>query len=92
LHPGSVAISAVQGAGVDALLTAASDRLRAVATVTELLIPYDRGDALAAVHREGELLSSSHKTDGIRIRARLGGASVGRLAEFVVERAGAVSR
>jgi len=92
LHPGSVAISAVQGAGVDALLTAASDRLRAVATVTELLIPYDRGDALAAVHREGELLSSSHETDGIRIRARLGGASVGRLAEFVVERAGAVSR
>jgi GTP-binding protein HflX len=82
----------VTGAGVDALLTAASDRLRAVATVTELLIPYDRGDVLAAVHREGELLSSSHEAGGIRIRARLSGASVGRLGEFVVEQAGAVSR
>jgi GTP-binding protein HflX len=92
LHPGSVAIAAVTGAGVDALLTAASDRLRAVATVTELLIPYDRGDVLAAVHREGELLSSSHEAGGIRIRARLSGASVGRLGEFVVEQAGAVSR
>jgi len=92
LHPGSVAISAATGEGIDTLLLAVSDRLRALSAVTELLIPYDRGDVLAAVHREGELLSSSHEAAGVRVRARLSGPSVGRLADFVVEPAGATTR
>ena len=87
-----MAVSAVTGDGIDGLLVATSDRLRAVSAVTELLIPYDRGDAVAAVHREGELLSTSHEAGGIRIRARLSGPSVGRLAEFVVERPAAAPR
>jgi hypothetical protein len=40
---------------------------------------------LAAVGREGEVLSSSYEDDGVRVRARLSDASVGRLAEFVVD-------
>jgi GTPase len=48
------------------------------------LIPYDRGDLLAAVHREGEVVSTVHETDGVRVRARLAEASAGRLAEFAV--------
>ena len=84
LHPGSVAMSAVSGRGIDDLLTAASDRLRALAIVTELLVPYDRGDVLASIHREGEVLSTAHADDGVRVRARLSRPSAGRLAEFVV--------
>jgi GTPase len=84
LHPGSVAIAAATGKGVDQLLTAISDRLRAVAVVTELLIPYGRGDVLAAVHREGEVVSSTHDGAGIRVRARLSPPSIGRLSSFVV--------
>jgi len=91
-HPGSVAISAVTGQGIEGLLIASSDRLRAVASVTELLIPYARGDALAAVHREGEILSTSNEDLGIRIRARLSRPSAGRLAEFVVDPAGMLRR
>ena len=53
-------------------------------TVIELLIPYDRGDLLAAVHREGEVLSTHHDDHGVRVRARLADASAGRLSEFVV--------
>jgi GTPase len=84
LHDGSVAISAATGRGIDDLLTAASDRLRALAIVTELLVPYDRGDVLAAIHREGEVLSTAHADAGVRVRARLSSPSAGRLAEFVV--------
>ena len=84
LHPGSVALSSTTGRGVDDLLTAVSDRLRAVAEVVELLVPYDRGDVLAALHREGEVLTSVHEDAGIHVRARLSRPSVGRLAEFVV--------
>jgi GTPase len=83
-HEGAVAVSALTGAGIDDFLVAMGDRLRSLATVTELLIPYERGDALASVHREGEVVSTAHETGGVRVRARLADASVGRLAEFVV--------
>ena len=84
LHAGSVAVSSATGEGIDGLLSAMSDRLRAVAVITELLIPYGRGDVLASIHREGEVVSSSHDDGGTRVRARLSAPSVGRLAEFLV--------
>jgi GTP-binding protein HflX len=83
-HPGSVAVSARSGEGIDELLQAAAARLRALASVVELLVPYDRGDVLAAVHREGEVVSRANEEGGVRIRARLVAASAGRLSEFVV--------
>jgi GTPase len=83
-HEGSVAVSALSGEGIDGFLHALGDRLRALSRIVELLIPYDRGDLLAAVHREGEVLSTHHDDDGVRVRARLADASAGRLSEFVV--------
>jgi GTP-binding protein HflX len=84
-HEGSVAISAVTGEGIDDFLATLGDRLRAITVPVELLIPYERGDVLAAVHREGEVISTSHEESGVRVRARLADASAGRLSEFVVE-------
>lgn len=84
-HPGSVAISAMTGEGIDALLRTIGDRMRAIAVVVELMVPYDRGDVMAAIHREGEVVSTSHEDGGIRVRARLSDASAGRLAEFLVK-------
>ena len=83
-HEGSVAISALSGEGIERFLLTLSDRLRALSKVVELLIPYDRGDLLAAVHREGEVLRTHHDDDGVRVRARLADASAGRLSAFVV--------
>ncbi len=83
-HEGSVALSAVSGEGIDVFLATLGDRLRAITAPVELLIPYDRGDVLASVHREGEVVSTSHEDGGVRVRARLADASAGRLAEFVV--------
>jgi GTP-binding protein HflX len=48
------------------------------------LVPYDRGDILASIHREGEVVLTEQEPDGMRIRARLSEASEGRLREFVV--------
>jgi GTP-binding protein HflX len=83
-HPGSVAISATTGDGIDDLLVALSDRLRSLAAVVELEVPYDRGDVLAAIHREGEVVSTTDEPGRLRVRARLSEASAGRLAEFLV--------
>ena len=83
-HRGAVAFSAFTGEGLNDLLLAIGDRMRALTTVIELLIPYDRGDIVATVHREGEVVSTSNEETAMRIRARLADASVGRLSEFVV--------
>ncbi len=83
-NQGSVAFSAMSGEGIADLLLAIGDRMRALTTVIELLIPYDRGDIVATVHREGEVVSTYNEEHAMRIRARLADASAGRLSEFVV--------
>jgi GTP-binding protein HflX len=83
-HPGSVAVSARTGAGVDAMLRAVADRLRALTELVELRVPFDRGDVLAAVHREGEVLTEQADGDGMHLRARLDAPAATRLREFVV--------
>ncbi|CAB4687947.1 unannotated protein [freshwater metagenome] len=47
-------------------------------------MPFERGDIVASVHREGEVVSIEEAETGLRIRARLSEASAGRLREFVV--------
>ena len=83
-HVGSVGLSAVTGEGIELFLRTLADRLRALTTVLDLLIPYERGDVLASVHREGEVVSTTEDADGFRVRARLSDASAGRLSDFVV--------
>ncbi len=83
-NPGSVMISAATGEGIDDLLRTVADRVRSLTAVVELLVPYERGDVMASLHREGEVVSTTHEEGGIRVRARLADASRGRLTEFVV--------
>jgi GTPase len=82
-YSGSVELSALTGEGVDGMLQAVGDRLRALAQVVELVIPYDRGDVLAAIHREGEVLVETHEETGARIRVRVDAAGAARFREFV---------
>ncbi|MCD9624883.1 GTPase HflX [Rhabdothermincola salaria] len=84
-HPGSVAISAITGDGVDVLLRTIGDRLRGLAEVVELVVPFERGDVLASLHREGEVLVETATDEGMSVRARLDEASASRLRDFVVE-------
>src|SRR5688572_7492990 len=60
-HPGSVAVSAVTGEGIEEFLLVLGDRLRERTAIVELVVPYDRGDVLAAVHREGEVVSTTEE-------------------------------
>jgi GTP-binding protein HflX len=82
--PGSLAISARTGDGVDALLHAVADRVRGVTATVDLLIPFDRGDVLACAHREGEVLEEVAGEGGMRVRARLDDDAAARLAPYVV--------
>ena len=81
---GSVAFSAVTGEGVDDLLRTVADRLRSMMTVVEMVIPFERGDVLAAAHRAGEVLRESADESGMHIRGRFDDATLSRFREFVV--------
>jgi len=83
-HVGSVAVSAVTGEGIDDLLRILGDRLRALTRTIELAVPYERGDVIAAIHREGEVVSTRDEDGRLHVLARLSDASAGRLADFVV--------
>ncbi len=83
-YPGAVTISALSGEGVEQLLEAIGDRLRALARVIELVVPYDRGDVLAAIHREGEVLVERHDDLAARLRVRLDQAGTARFREWTV--------
>jgi GTP-binding protein HflX len=83
-HPDAAVVSAVTGEGANVLLDTIGARLRALAPIVELLVPYERGDAVAALHREGEVLVEVHAEGGTRIRARIPGVTLSRFDEFVV--------
>jgi len=78
----NVAVSAATGEGIDKLLDVVTARLRAMEPVIELLVPYERGDILAALHREGEVLVEVHGERAVRVRVRLPEVAVGRFAEY----------
>ncbi len=84
----AVVVSAATGDGLDEFLRAIGDRLRALAVVYDMVIPYDRGDVMASVHREGEVVSTTDDDAAWVIRARLSDASAGRLADFITSDAG----
>jgi GTP-binding protein HflX len=83
-HDGSVVVSARTGSGIDVLLRTIADRLRAMTTVHELLVPFERGDVLASLHREGEVLTEAAIDEGMRVRVRLDDASASQWHEFMV--------
>ncbi|MGH9026329.1 MAG: GTPase HflX, partial [Acidimicrobiia bacterium] len=84
-QPDAIAVSAATGEGIDKLLEAVGDRIRALDRVVELVVPYERGDVLAALHRESDVLVEVHDDRSTRVRARIPDAGIGRFAEFVTE-------
>ena len=73
------------GEGIERFLQVLGDRLRSITAVVELLVPYERGDVLASIHREGEVVSHvPRRPTASACGPGSADASAGRLAEFVV--------
>ncbi|MXW41829.1 MAG: GTPase HflX [Acidimicrobiia bacterium] len=80
----ALAVSAATGEGIDKLLAAMADELRSDAQIVEFLVPFARGEVLAAVQRSGQVLRADNEASGYRIQARMDRVSAARLAEWVV--------
>jgi GTP-binding protein HflX len=81
-HDGSVVLSARTGQGVSDLVRAIGDALHRADRVTELVVPFERGDVLAALHREGEVVDEAHGEGGTVVRVVLDDAGRARFRAF----------
>ena len=82
LHPGSVWVSAMTGEHLDAVIAAIGDALRTDDRVVTLRLPLERGDLLAAAHREGEVLDTTMTEDAVVIRVVLDPVGVARFDQW----------
>ena len=82
--PGAVWVSARTGEGIEQLREIVSARLPHPDVEVDVLVPYDRGDLVARVHRDGEVLSEEHEAAGTRLTARVDGALAAALERFAV--------
>jgi GTP-binding protein HflX len=83
LEPDAVFVSALTGEGFAALQEVIATRLPKPDIDIDVLLPYERGDLVARVHDEGEVLSTEHTGTGTRLHARVPGALAGALADYV---------
>jgi GTP-binding protein HflX len=81
--PEAVLMSAGSGEGQDSLLDGISRQLSKLKVEVTLEIPFDRGELVARVHEEGEVLDEIYSEDGTRLIARLPRESLGDLQAFM---------
>jgi len=71
LEPGAIFASARTGEGIDEVLAAISRLLPDTSIEVELVVPYDRGDLISALHERGRVLSTEYAEEGTRVTARI---------------------
>ena len=80
--PNSVAISALTGEGLEALLARIEEALEAQMVWLDVLIPYELGELVDLFHRRGLIEREEHAGAGTRIVGRLPRGLVGRFHEL----------
>ncbi|MGA1701183.1 MAG: GTPase HflX [Candidatus Nanopelagicales bacterium] len=70
-EPDALVVSAHSGEGIEELLQRLDARLPRPEIEVDVIVPYDRGDLVAAAHADGEVLSEEHLPEGTRLRARV---------------------
>ena len=83
-EPHSVVVSAKTGEGIDKALAAIEADLPRPGVPFEALLPYERGDLLNKIHRNGEVESLEHTADGSLVRGRVHEGLAGELQPYLV--------
>jgi len=80
--PDAVFVSARSGLGIDELRTAIAHRLPQPALDLRVVLPYDRGDLVARIHRRGQVLETRHTDEGTELHVRVDEQTAADLAPF----------
>ena len=78
-EPNSYAFSVRTGFGVEGLLHAIESSLPRPSVEIKVVIPYDRGDLVHAIHERGEIFSEQYIEEGTSIHARVDGGLAQRI-------------
>jgi len=84
LHEGSVWVSALTGENLEEFIATLGDRLRTKDRVAVLRLPLDRGDLVAAAHREGEVVETSVDDEFVTVTVVLDEVGAARFAQWRV--------
>ena len=84
LHEGSVWVSALTDENLDQVVAKIGDRLRANDRMVTLYLPLDRGDLVAAAHREGEVLETQVTDDHVVLSVVLDPVGAARFIQWRV--------
>lgn len=82
LEPKAHFVSSRSGEGIEELRAAIDEALPMPAVELHALVPYDRGDLVAAVHETGILVSAQHGEHGTQIHAHVSERLAADLAPF----------
>ncbi|SDP86270.1 GTPase HflX [Lentzea jiangxiensis] len=82
LFPDASFVSAHSGVGIEELRVRIAELMPRPEVVVEALVPYARGEVVARVHRDGEVLSEKHTESGTLLNARVRPDLAGVLEEF----------
>jgi GTP-binding protein HflX len=80
--PDAILISALSSDGIPELLKSVAAHIPPPEIEADLLVPYERGDVVAALHAAGAVLSEEFTPDGTKVRARLREDQAGRLEQY----------
>lgn len=75
-------MSAYKQIGMEELVEAILKRVYADTEIVELLIPYSRGDLVSYLMEKAHVLETSYEADGTKVRAEVGQADAGRMAQY----------
>ena len=78
-EPNSYAFSVRTGFGVEGLLHAIESSLPRPSVEINVVIPYDRGDLVHAIHERGEIFAEQYIAEGTSIHARVDGGLAQRI-------------
>ena len=69
LAPHAIFVSARTGEGIDELRAAIAELLPQPSIEVDLLVPYDRGDVISALHDHATILTTTYEPEGTRVTA-----------------------
>lgn len=84
LEPKALFVSSRTGEGIDELRGVVEAALPMPAVEVHAVVPYDRGDLVAAAHEQGVIVSETHEAEGTVLHAHVGAHLAARLQPFVV--------
>jgi GTP-binding protein HflX len=82
-YPDAVFLSAQSGAGLDDLISRIEHELARMEVEVVLEVPFDKGEVVARVHDQGEVLEETYAESGTRLVARIPRVYLAELRDYL---------